>query len=293
MKKQTKATIFALLAVLCWSTVATAFKIALSTLSLLELLFYASIFSTLSLLLILLLSGKFFLLKETKLRDIFSSILLSILNPLGYYLILFKAYDLLPAQEALTLNYTWAIVVVILSIPLLQQKIKLLEFFALLISFLGVVVIATHGNPFDIKLSNTLGVFLAIISSVVWATFWIFNLKDKRDSLVKLFWNFLFGSIFISIIMFYYGEFSINWQSLLPALYIGLFEMSIAFYFWLLALKYSESTVKVSNLIYLSPFLSLIVINIVLGEQILISTFIGLSLIIFGIILQQLIKKAS
>jgi len=291
MKKQSKATLFAILAVLSWSTVATAFKIGLSTLNLLELLFIASISSTLALFVILIFSGKILLLKETKPKELFSSILLSLLNPFGYYLILFKAYDLLPAQEALTLNYTWAIVVVLLSIPILKQRIRPLEFLALLVSFFGVVIIATHGNLFDIKLSNSLGVFLAIISSLVWALFWIFNLKDKRDSLVKLFWNFLFGSIFISLLVIYYGEFSINWTSLLPAIYIGLFEMSVAFYFWLSALKYSESTVKVSNLIYLSPFLSLFIINIVLGEQVLISTFIGLALIISGIILQQIVKK--
>ena len=32
------------------------------------------------------------------------------LNPFLYYIILFKAYSLLPAQEALSLNYTWPLV---------------------------------------------------------------------------------------------------------------------------------------------------------------------------------------
>ena len=48
---------------------------------------------------------------------------LGFLNPFLYYLVLFEAYDRLPAQEAQPLNYMWPIVVVILSVPLLKQPI--------------------------------------------------------------------------------------------------------------------------------------------------------------------------
>jgi len=71
------------------------------------------------------------------------------------------------------------------------------------------------------------------------------------------------------------------------AVYIGLFEMGITFVLWLKALKLSKTTAQVSNLIYLTPFLSLLIINIMIGEKILISTIIGLILIVMGIIMQQ------
>jgi drug/metabolite transporter (DMT)-like permease len=56
-------------------------------------------------------------------------------------------------------------------------------------------------------------------------------------------------------------------------------------------MKYTASTAKISNLIFISPFLSLIFIYFLLNEKILPSTFIGLGLIISGLALQQLKSK--
>ena len=287
MKNQQKAYFFALIAVLFWSTVATAFKISLRQLDFVEVLLYSSFFSLIALFLIILIQGNLSLL-ICSFKQLSFSAFLGFLNPFLYYLILFKAYSLLPAQEALTLNYTWAIVVVLLSVPLLKQRISLMSIFAILISFSGVIIIATHGNPFSLTLSNTSGVFLASGSSIVWGLFWILNVKDKRDEIIKLFLNFAFGFVFTLVfaLMMKGSNIRIN-ECVYGAMYIGLFEMGFTFVVWLKALKYSESTALVSNLIYLSPFLSLFFISIFLGEKILFSTVIGLALIILGIYIQQ------
>jgi len=77
-------------------------------------------------------------------------------------------------------------------------------------------------------------------------------------------------------------------EATIGVIYIGLFEMGITFVLWLNALKNAENTAKVSNLVYLSPFLSLLFVSIAVGEKILISTFVGLTLIIGGILIQQI-----
>lgn len=294
MQNQRKAYFFAILSVLCWSTVATAFKIALSELSYSNLLLLSSSFSVIVLLIILSIEKKLSLLKKQTSRQLIYSILLGFLNPFLYYIVLFKAYSLLPAQEALTLNYTWAIVVSLLSIPILKQKIRLLNIIALIISFLGVIVIATKGNLFDLRFENPLGVTLALSSSIIWGFFWILNLKDKRDGILKLFMNCFFGLLFI--VFYNIAGNTITMPSvkgLLAASYVGLFEMGITFVFWLNALKYTKSTAKISNLIFLSPFLSLFFISLILGEQILVSSVMGLLLIVTGIIIQGFIKEKA
>jgi drug/metabolite transporter (DMT)-like permease len=175
---------------------------------------------------------------------------------------------------------------------ILKQKIGLKSIIAVIISFIGVVLIATHGNPFDLSFSDEFGVFLAVGSSVVWSLFWIYNIKDKREEVTKLLFNFIFGFIFTVIFVLFTGEIDIpDIDGLLAVSYIGLFEMGITFVLWLMALKLSETTAQVSNLIYLSPFLSLAFIGLILGEEILSSTFFGLILIIAGIILQQYKRK--
>lgn len=292
MKDQKKAYIFAILAVFFWSTAATAFKLTLTELDQYQMLFAASASSAAILLSFLLIQNKSGLLKNLKHKDYLTSAFLGALNPFAYYLVLFKAYDLLRAQEAQTLNYFWAIILVLLSIPLMKQKVTLKSFIAILISFFGVCVISTQGDIFSFRFTDTLGVALALGSAFIWALYWILNSKDKTDDSVKLLLNFCFGTFYIAVTMLFISDFSgINLKGTVGGIYIGFFEMGLTFLLWSKAMKLSETTAKISNLIFLSPFLSLIFINFILKEKILISTFVGLVFIITGILLQRKLNK--
>ena len=289
MHNQKKAYMYGLATVLLWSTVASAFKLSLRYLDHIQLLFYANIVSILVLTAILTLQGKTRLIFSCSGKQYLRSMMLGFLNPFLYYLVLFKAYDLLPAQEAQPLNYTWAITLALLSIPLLKQKIGLKDFIAAFVSYSGVVVISTHGDILNFRFSNPLGVALALGSTVIWALYWIYNTKDDREPVVGLLLNFVFG-LPLSLILCLF--FSNVWVScpygLFGAVYVGIFEMGITFVFWLSALKLSENTAKVGNLIFISPFLSLVFIHFLVGEDILTSTYIGLVLIVTGLLIQQL-----
>ena len=288
MTRQSRAVVFALLAIFLWSTVATAFKLSLAYLSPVELLLYSTLFSIFIFGAILSWNNKLKLIFQCTKKEYVLSILLGFLNPFLYYLILFKAYDLLPAQQAQPINYTWAITLSLLSVPLLKHKIVWQQGLALVISYFGVVIISTEGRPFDLEFTNSLGVFLALASTVIWALYWIFNTRDKRDPIVALFLNFIFS---IPFIISYYilteEPRLVPMNGLMGAAYIGLFEMGICFVLWLMAMKLTNNTTKISNLIFLSPFLSLILIHFILGEQIVAGTYIGLTLIIIGLIIQQ------
>ncbi len=288
MKNQKLAYIYALLSVMFWSTVASVFKIALRYLDYLHLLFYACIVSIIALFVILSVRKKLNLFKVYSQKDYLHSALLGFLNPFLYYIILFKAYSILPAQEALSLNYLWPITLTLLSIPLLKQKISSMSIFAIIISFIGVLIIATHGNILTLRVTNPFGVALALSSTIVWSLFWIYNVKDKRDEVAKLFLNFVFALFFILLSLLFSRRLTLpSLPGILGATYVGLFEMGITFVLWLKALSLSKTTAKVSNLIYLSPFFSLIVIRFVVGEKILLPTVIGLFLIITGILTQR------
>mgnify|MGYP001207317105 FL=1 len=288
MKNQQQAYKYAIAAVLMWSTVASAFKISLRYLDFLQLLFYASIVSIVTLFSILLVQNKLRLLKKFSKKDYFHSALLGFLNPFLYYVVLFKAYSLLPAQEAQPLNYTWPIMLVLLSVPLLNQQIKLKSIIAIVVSFVGVLIISTQGKILDFKFTNPTGALLALCSAVIWALFWIYNIKDELDEVVRLFLNFVFGFFYILVFTMIFSKIIVpNVAGFLGASYVGLFEMGITFIIWSKALKLSETTARVSNLIYFIPFLSLIVIYFVVGEKILFSTIVGLIFIVIGIIMQQ------
>jgi drug/metabolite transporter (DMT)-like permease len=288
VKSQTKAYLCAGLTVMLWSTVATAFKLSLRHLDPIQLLLYASLTSTLVLGLTLALSGKAGLLRRVTPRQHALSVLMGALNPCLYYLVLFKAYDLLPAQEAQPLNYTWALTLAFLSIPLLGQRIGWRTLAAGVVCYGGVLVIATHGDPLALHFSDPLGVGLALGSTLIWALYWILNTRDDRDPVAGLFLNFLYGTPMVAAACGLFSSFA--WpdgRGLLGAAYVGTFEMGLTFVLWLTALKNSRNTAQVANLIFLSPFVSLIFIRLFVGEAIRPSTVAGLVLIVAGLLLQR------
>jgi drug/metabolite transporter (DMT)-like permease len=288
MKCLSKAYIYALLSVLLWSTVATAFKLGLKTLSPLYLILLSTVFSLLVFFIVILIQGRTSQLFTVTLSGLGKSALLGALNPFGYYLILFQAYSLLPAQVAQPLNMIWPVTLALLSAPLLKQKITIRNIVAILISFVGVVFISSQGNLSEIANTNVAGALLAIGSSVIWALFWILSVLDKRDETFKLFWNFAFGLTYLILAALFFTDFHLPKPNQLPAaIYIGLFELGITYLLWMKAMQLSENNAKTGNLIFLSPFISLVFIHFILGETIFFTTFIGLAFIIAGIWYQQ------
>ena len=292
MDKQRSAYFYALVAVLFWSTSASAFKICLSperlNVPVLLVLLGASLVSSIVLFIHLALSGKARLLKTLSREDFARSAFLGFLNPFLYYTVLFKAYSILPAQQAQPLNFVWPLTLVLLSIPILRQRIKRRDILAIGISFFGVLVISTKGHILSFRLTDPLGVALATGSSIPWALYWIYNVKNKRDEVLSLFLNFTWATVYVFAFVLVTGELQIlSLKGILGVTYVGLFEMGITFLIWLKALKLSRTTAHVAGLIYLVPFLSLIVIHFVLGETILPATIAGAVLIVGGILLQR------
>ncbi|HOX78137.1 MAG TPA: DMT family transporter [Bacteroidales bacterium] len=291
MTKQNKAYLLAGTAVFMWSTVGTAFKLTLSSLHPVIMLLYASLVSIIVLFTILLIQGKLSLLLQVSRKDLLRSALNALLNPLLFYVVLFFSYDMLLTQEAMVINFTWPLPLTLLSILILKQNISLKSVLAILISFLGIVVIATKGDILALHFENPAGVLLALSSTIIWSFFWIVNIRDKRDEVIKLFLNFSFGSIYVLLVaVFFKLPFTLSFNALLGIGYIGIFEMGVAYVLWLKGLQLSETTAKVSNLLFIAPFFSLIFINIFVGERILWSTLAGLAFVVTGIIMQRHIK---
>jgi len=289
MKDQKRAVRYGLATVAMWSTVASAFKLSLAHLSPLQLLFYASLSSTLVLAGALAARGRLRAGLSAMTRAQWQrSLGLGALNPFLYYALLFAAYDLLPAQEAQPLNYTWAVTLSLLAVPMLGQRLRGRDLTALSISYGGVVVIATHGDVADLHFASAAGVALALASTLVWALYWILGTRDDRDPVAGLLANFLCSLplTFLAVLCFS-DPFPGSFAGLAGAAYVGLFEMGLAFVTWLTALRCAENTARVANLIFLSPCLSLLLIHVVVGEAILPSTLLGLGLILAGLGVQR------
>ncbi|WP_116474707.1 DMT family transporter [Zobellella maritima] len=289
MKDQKKAYLFGLGAVACWSTVATAFKLSLNHFSPPQLLLVATASSILVLLGLLARKGKLALLGTYLQARPGFYLLLGLLNPALYYLILFQAYDRLPAQQAQTLNYTWAITLTLLAVPFLGQKIRKQDWIAIVLGYLGAMVIATRGNLLSLDFDDPLGVALALISTLIWAGYWILNTRNQGDPVVALTLSFMLALPVIVLVTAVWSDFRLTaWQGWVGAIYVGLFEMGFAFVMWLMAMRYAENTARISNLIFIAPFASLLLLRLLVGEEIYTATLVGLVMIVAALLIQQI-----
>ena len=279
-------------AVFLWSTVATAFKIALSYYTPLQLVFVAVLTSIIALAGILAWQKKLSLLKQQFLRRPMFYLVTGLINPFLYYVVLFKAYSLLPAQQALSLNYTWAVLLPLLAAPLLKQNLRKSDIAAALIAYTGVFIIATGGDISGFSFDSPLGIGLALTSTLLWCLYWIVNTKDQGDPVVSLLLSFLIGLPFIAVTLVQTDTLpSFSLKAIFAGMYVGLFEMGITFVLWLMALKTATRTANISTMVFLSPVMSIGFIAWILQETIAMATYLGLAFILSGMMLQQLLPR--
>lgn len=289
MKQTNKAILYACIAVLSWSTVATAFKKSLEHISHFELVLVSCVTSLLIFAILMTIQKKWSLLKGLTGKEWGYFALLGLLNPVAYYLVLFKSYDLLPAQVAQPINYAWPIVLVVLLAFVTKQRIPGKKYIGMAISLAGVATISLGGG---LAMENGLsvsGLLLAALSTFLWALYWVVNNKNKErfDASLAFFMTFFFGSLYMGVASLFVGVDLNTVPGLLWGSYVGAFEMGIPFICFGLAMRKTDNPTLINQLTYLSPFMSLFIISIVLGEKIVPTTMIGLALIVFGIIFNE------
>jgi drug/metabolite transporter (DMT)-like permease len=236
-------------------------------------------------------------MREMKSALVLRCLLLGLLNPALYYWILFTAYDLLPAQDAMAINYTWGLTLPLVASLFSRTLPTKYETGLALLSYLGILVIATNGNLGSLEFDQPAGVALALFSTVIWGLSWVVNSRivdaNNIDPELALFLNFSAALPVLWIVTGLTGQLpSVNTGSLLGGLYVGLFEMGIAFVLWMNAMRLTDNPLRISSLIFLAPPLSLLLIGTVLNETIAGSTLVGLVIILVGLAGQQWLDRA-
>lgn len=294
MTGNTKSILLAGTAVLSWATVATAFKIALQYLTVFNMLLTATVTATLIYAVMMTIEGKWKTLGSMPRSLLAETMGLGVLNPVVYYLVLFQAYDMLPAQVAQPVNYAWPIVLLVLLAIFNHQPIPKGKYVGMAVSVTGVACISFGGGGLEGPVS-ALGIVMALLSAFLWACYWMLNnrLRDKVDTTVSLFLSFLAGSLVLLLSGMVVGIDVCSTPGLLSGVYIGCFEMGVPFLTFGMALRITKNPALVNQMCYLSPFLSLFLIAMVLGEKIAPATYAGLALIVAGLVYNQYFVKGE
>jgi len=278
-----RALLYGLTSVLLWSTVATGFKLALRDLAPVQVLLLGCVVA-----LFCFGVARLFVTTRLTVRQHLASVGLGLVNPFAYYLILFEAYDRLPAHVAQPLNFTWAIVLALIAIPVLRQHLPARGWVGVLVGYAGVVVLLTRGKLRGIGHYDLLGVALALGSTVLWAGYWIMTVRLAIHPVALMFEGFAVATVLVGVVCWTTaGLPAVTLETVGYGVWAGVVEMALAFLLWQRALTLTRHAGRIGVLIFLAPFLSLVLIAVVLGETIHPSAVAGLALIVAGLALAR------
>lgn len=282
--------IYAITTVMIWSTLATVVKMMLFDIPNLEALSISSVFAFLFLLIMNIKTGAIQEMKNYNLKDYGIMSGLGFIGLFVYSALYYYGLAQLSSQEACIVNYLWPIMLVVFSCIILKEKLTFMKAFAMLCSFVGIVILSTGSG--GAGAGNTmLGIVSCIIAAACYGLFSVLNKKADYNQNISMMVMWLVVAVCSMVL----GLMTENWVPIrgmqwFGMLWLGVVVDAVAYLLWALALKGTENTAKIANLAYLTPFLSLIVSAVVLKEKVELRAFIALVFIIGGILLQSLFE---
>ena len=279
--------------IIFWGTLATLNKLLLKSLDAMFVLAVSSIVAFIFLFIFNLFTGKLRKLKTYSLSDIVRMVALGILGFFCYNLFYLLGIDVLPAQEAMILNYMWPAMIIIFSCIILKEIMTLKKIVATLMSIVGVIVVASEGDISKIASGNLKGIVFCLLAAISYGLYSVLNKKEDFDKSIAIMIGYLSTAIIAFICIAITGtESTINLGIVFGILYNGIACNAISYLFWVLALD-KGNTAIISNLAYLTPFISLIICAVILHENISWYSIIGLVMIVSGIFVQSVGKRKN
>ena len=280
-----KEYIYAAVSILLWSTVAVTTKLLLGSLDSIQLLWASSFFAGIFLLITNIATGNIKQIKNFRLKDFLISIVIGLPGTFFYYVFYYAGADILPASQAFIINYLWPIMCVVFACIILKEKMTVRKAIAIAMSFLGVVIV-TGSELIQLNPTVILGAVLCMLGAISYGVFTSLNQKFSYNKSISMMLNYFVTFILTTIIN------GMNSNLFFPSLvqtagfiWNGMFTMALACTSWVLALE-SGKTAKISNLAYITPFLSLVWTSIILKEELHMSFIVGLVVIVAGIFVQ-------
>lgn len=231
--------------------------------------------------------------KEYLIITVFSIVGISAFNTVLYY-----GLQTTTATNALLINSSIPIMIIVLSGFILNTKITKIQSLGIILSTLGVVFLILKGELENIiTLEFTTGDLWVILACILWASYTVL-LKFKPKELNAF--DFLsltvfIGTVALSFVFFFLGysfEFSFleKDEVLYSLIYIVVFPSLISFYLWNMSIIEIGAS-KAGQFTHLMPIFGAILAYIFLGETLEFYHLVGILFIGIGIYLSIFLKK--
>lgn len=283
--------IYALTAILFWSTISALVKWLMFDIPNMETLSISTFFAFLCLLVMNTANGTIKILKNFSLREYMIMAGLGFIGLFLYSVLYYYGLSQLSSQEACIVNYIWPIMLVLFSCPILKEKLTVVKAAAMGCSFLGILILST-GSSGGAYGNEKLGILSCVTAAAFYGLFSVLNKKADLDQNVTMMviWltasvcSLLFGLLTETWIPIH----GVQWAGLL---WLGIAVDAIAYLLWALALKTAKDTASIANLAYLTPILSVIVSAVFLKEKIQPRAVAALALILGSILFQGFAER--
>ena len=270
-----------------WSTTATVTKMLLGSLDSIQIMNVCSLFAAVFLFFLNLIKGNLKLLKTYTLSDYLQMAGLGTLGMFLYNIFLYNGIDSMMASQAFIINYLWPIMTVVFACLILKERLTRRKAVAIVLSFLGVVIVTTNGKLTGIAGEQLIGALCCILAAVSYGAFSVLNKRKHYNNFVSMMVYYSVSFVLSTLYNLWNHSIYIPQIAQLPGLlWLGICTSAIAYTFWALALEKGD-TAKLSNLAYITPFLSLVWTSLLLHEPVTIYSLIGLFVIVSGILLQM------
>lgn len=276
------------ISVLFWGSSAAVAALLLHSMSTFLVVFYNGFIASVFLFLLNLFTGRLPQLKDLPVSQILLMMFLGILGTFMYSSLLYVGMQRLKTQQAFIINYLWPIMTVLFSCLILKKTLTLQKVAALLLSFFGVIIVATEGDLNGLAKVDGIGVAACVIAAMCSGLYGTLNSRVTCDKTLAtmVYQSTSAVAALVFLLLTQSGPRLLTMPEFGGMLWNGILIYGVAATTWAIAISTGD-TAKVSNLAYFTPFLSLVYIYFLLGEPISMASVAGLIFIILGVLVQM------
>lgn len=273
---------YALACVLIWSFIPIVSRLGQAGMDSFQFLFWSNLISAISVVIVALGSGykvsKLFILPRNTIKKVF---ILGFLDCL-FYLLLYYGYSIENGIAVLVIQYSWPLIIILLSVVLLKDKLAGRQIVGIIIGFVAVIITFTKGQITQLHVENPMALLLVFSGAFCFALMSVFSRQYSIDPYISTVWLFIFSTLTSLVLLLLFSEVQLPSKAAFwPTLINGILINGVSYILWFKAMNTGHSA-KIASVVFLSPVLSVLWLVLILSDPFEIAYIIGVLLVIIS-----------
>ncbi|HEM8139197.1 DMT family transporter [Providencia alcalifaciens] len=273
---------YALACVLIWSFIPIVSRLGQAGMDSFQFLFWSNLISAISVVIVALGSdykvSKLFILPRNTIKKVF---ILGFLDCL-FYLLLYYGYSIENGIAVLVIQYSWPLIIILLSVVLLKEKLAGRQIVGIIIGFIAVIITFTKGQITQLHVENPTALLLVFSGAFCFALMSVFSRQYSIDPYISTVWLFIFSTLTSLVLLLLFSEVQLPSKAAFwPTLINGILINGVSYILWFKAMNTGHSA-KIASVVFLSPVLSVLWLVLILSDPFEIAYIIGVLLVIIS-----------